>query len=249
MDVTGFSAMSGDCMSAVVVGHDFSLSGTTDDTGGGSDSISLVLYDGHGDAFAYIGIGVNVGWSGTVSGYNWNYPYIHPPKSRPFTMKIFDTTTPVGTSAGDLVGAQHGTIVDTVIFDPATYGVCEFLPRYSGETDDIPLPAFYDGRINDYDVAAPIAVYPHEVNGATGLIIYNVEGIEILVVSPQDIGNAPENPSQNILIASADGVSLYRIAGSNRGYWQINATQYNGKTYVLIFPELSHSGGYESYEL
>ena len=115
--------------------------------------------------------------------------------------------------------------------------------------DGMPLPAFYDGRINDYDTASPVAVYPHQVDGETGLIIYNPDGVEMLVVSPQQIADAPDNPDSNILIASANEVSLYRIAGENGGLWQINAPQYNGKTYVMIFPELFHSGGYESFEL
>jgi len=108
------------------------------------------------------------------------------------------------------------------------------------------LPAFTDGRINDFDVAAPIAVYPHVVNEETGLIIYDNQGVEMLVVSAQQIADAPENPDSNILIAGANGVTLYRIEG---GFWQINAPQYNGKTYVLIFQDMFHGGGYESFEL
>lgn len=114
------------------------------------------------------------------------------------------------------------------------------------DDDSIPLPAFYDGRINDYDSAAPIAVYPHEVDGETGLIIYSAEGVELLVISPQQIADAPDNPDTNTLIVEANGVSLHRLVG---GAWQVNAPQYNGKTYVVIFPELFHSGGYESFEL
>lgn len=113
------------------------------------------------------------------------------------------------------------------------------------DIDGIPLPAFYDGRINDYDTAAPVAVYPHEVDGEIGLIIYNPDGVQLLVVSPEQIADVSDNPSDNVLVASANGVSLYRIPG---GYWQINAPQYNGKTYVMIFSELFHSGGYESFE-
>lgn len=115
--------------------------------------------------------------------------------------------------------------------------------------DGIPLPAFYDGRINDYDTAAPIAVFPHEINGEIGLIIYNTEGVELLVVGPDLISNASDNPDGNVEVASANGITLYRIAGEEHGYWQINAPQYNGKTYVMIFPELFHSGGYESFEI
>lgn len=110
----------------------------------------------------------------------------------------------------------------------------------------IPAPAFADGRINNYDTAAPIAVYPHDINGETGLIIYDVNGVELLIISPQQILAAPENPDSNLLIAQANGVALYRLAG---GLWQINAPQYNGKTYVMIFSELFYDGGYESHEI
>lgn len=107
-------------------------------------------------------------------------------------------------------------------------------------------PAFTDGRINNYDAAAPVAVYPHDINGETGLIIYDVNGVELLIISPQQILAAPENPDSNLLIAQANGVALYRLAG---GLWQINAPQYNGKTYVMIFSELFYDGGYESHEI
>lgn len=113
----------------------------------------------------------------------------------------------------------------------------------------IPQPAFTDGRINNYDSASPIVVYPHLINDATGLIIYDVNGIELLVISPQQIADAPDNPDSPVLIAQANAVSLYRIPGEGRGLWQINTPQYNGKTYVMIFPELFRSGGYESFEL
>lgn len=110
-------------------------------------------------------------------------------------------------------------------------------------------PVFTDGRINDYDSASPIVVYPHLINDATGLIIYDVNGVELLVISPQQIADAPDNPDSPVLIAQANNVSLYRIPGEGRGLWQINTPQYNGKTYVMIFPELFRSGGYESFEL
>lgn len=119
----------------------------------------------------------------------------------------------------------------------------------SDDTLDVPQSVFFDGRINNYDLAAPIAVYPHMINDKVGLIIYDVDGIELLVVSPQQLANVPDNPDHSIFIVSNNGVSLYRIPGEGRGLWQINAPQYNGKTYVIVFPELFNNGGYESFEL
>lgn len=124
--------------------------------------------------------------------------------------------------------------------------ICPICNPVVVDEDNIPLPAFSDGRINDYDSAAPIAIYPHEIDGETGLIIYSANGVQLLIISPQQIADAPDNPNSNTLILEANGVSVYRLAG---GGWQINAPQYNGKTYVMIFPELFHSGGYDSFEL
>ncbi|MGB7339432.1 MAG: hypothetical protein WBC91_11115 [Phototrophicaceae bacterium] len=70
----------------------------------------------------------------------------------------------------------------------------------------------------------------------------------MLIITPQMIADAPENPSENVILASNNGVIFARIRGENRGLWQINAPQYNGKTYILIFPELYANAGYTSYE-
>lgn len=157
-----------------------------------------------------------------------------------------DLTITTNTGSCSLFGAPtvagrtwSGTIYYTLT--PASAGTTG--------TAGISLPAFYDGRINNYDTASPIVVYPHPVNGETGLAIYDVNGVLLLLVSPETLANAPENPDSSILIAEANGVVLYRIPGEGGGLWQLNAPQYNGKTYVLIFPELFHSGGYESYEI
>lgn len=144
---------------------------------------------------------------------------------------------------------QNAPILGTWVYDsntdvPSSCPAAPVSVSVDNVNDDgIPLPAFYDSRIKDYDTAAPVAVYPHNVNGNVGLIIYNANSVELLLISPQELA---DNPDGNVLIASANGVSLYRIPGS---YWQINTPQYNGKTYVMIFFELFHSGGYESFEI
>ena len=116
----------------------------------------------------------------------------------------------------------------------------------SGSSGSGHLPVFTDGRINDYDAAAPVAVYPYLDNGETGLQIYDVDGVLLLVITPEQLAAAPDNPDSPVLIAEAFGVALYRVPG---GFWQINAPQYNGKTYVMIFKELFASGGYDSFEI
>ena len=128
MDVTSFTTMSGDCTSSTVIGHNFTIEGQTDDTGTGRDGISLVIYDGNGNAFAYIGIGVAVGYTGNITDFSWNYPFLSQPLSRPFTIRIFDTTIPVATVDANIIGAQQGTIIDVIQFDPVDYSVCTHLP-------------------------------------------------------------------------------------------------------------------------
>ncbi len=178
--------------------------------------VSLSTYTGDGDAIAYTNGGPNV-----------------------YSNGVMTLTTAVGNFFPEFSGTffprqWNGTIHYTL-------GDCSggIVPP-SG-----PQPAFVDGRINNYDVAAPIAVYPHFVNGEVGLIIYDVNGVELLVVSAAQLADAPDNPSSNLLIAESNNVELYRLAG---GGWQINAPQYNGKTYVLLFEEPYVNIGYTSYE-
>lgn len=110
------------------------------------------------------------------------------------------------------------------------------------------LPTFADGRINDFDDAAPVAVYPALIDSGLGLEIRDPEGNILLTVTPSQLLNAPLNPDVNTLIAEANGVTLYRIVGEGGGLWQINAPQYNGKTYVLIFSDPYSNTDYVSYE-
>lgn len=124
---------------------------------------------------------------------------------------------------------------------------CRFVPPSSPIIVET-CPVFFDGRINNCDTASPIAVYPHDVNGETGLIIYGVDGEILLIISPQQLANVDDNPENPILIVEENGVTLYRIPGDDSGQWQINAPQYNGKIYVLIFSELFADAGYISFE-
>lgn len=124
---------------------------------------------------------------------------------------------------------------------------CRFVPPSDPVIVET-CPVFFDGRINNCDTATPIAVYPHDVNGETGLIIYAVDGEILLIISPQQLANIDENPESPILIVEESSIALYRIPGDDSGQWQINAPQYNGKTYVLIFSGLFADAGYISFE-
>ena len=113
--------------------------------------------------------------------------------------------------------------------------------------------AILDGRINRYDYAAPMGVYPHSVNGNIGLSVYDAyttrnEPNELLVVSAAQIAAVPEFPEVNTLIAaSADGrVSVYRLTD---GLFQVQCPTYNGKEYVLQFDVIQSGIPYTSYEV
>jgi hypothetical protein len=246
MDVSAFPLMWGNCTSSVAMQHTFTATGTTVDvTSPNRDAFALVLYDGHGDAFAYIGISVGIGtW--IAPAWGWNYPILVQPKSRPFTLKIFDNTTPIGTGLGDLAGAQHGTIVDTLYYDPAAYGVCSSLPVYVPSSDTEIHPPFSDGRINNWDTGNPVVLFGHDYETGRGLVVYSPEGAVVLEASPEQIAAITECPAENTLIVSAGDVALYRLASC---HYQLNAPSLDGtKTYVLIFNDLYENTGYSSHE-
>ncbi|GAB4572615.1 MAG: hypothetical protein Kow0077_12520 [Anaerolineae bacterium] len=99
-----------------------------------------------------------------------------------------------------------------------------------------------DGRINAYDIAAPVAVYPAHYADGTGLHFYAIddagEGDLVLEVTPATIAAVPELPAQNTLIASTpDGsIALYRLT---TGEFQVNAG-----SYVIVFSQLYSGAPY-----
>lgn len=129
-----------------------------------------------------------------------------------------------------------------------TLAVDEAVEESNEEVIVDPQPAFFDGRINNWDTASPIVIYPISTADGTALHIYSDTGELLLVVPATTLANAPNNPSENIIIAEGNDVIVARISGEGSGLWQINAPQYNGKTYVIIFSELFVDGGYTSYE-
>ena len=110
--------------------------------------------------------------------------------------------------------------------------------------EEEPAFSFIDGRINSWDMAAPVAVYPHVVNGEAGLIMYTPDGHMMMVVSGEDIANTPADGS-NTLIAESNGVQLHRLSD---GRLQVTAQQYNGKSYWMIFDSIASDASYASGE-
>ena len=71
-----------------------------------------------------------------------------------------------------------------------------------------PQPTFFDGRINNWDDASPVAVYPVSTETGTAIHIYSDTGVLLLEVTAEAIANAPANPNSNLMIAEEDGVIL-----------------------------------------
>lgn len=220
----------------------------------GGDLVGMVATDANGVAISADWIGYLIGSSSagkiTLIG---NGNGINNITASPITIVVYDIAT------ASIGGLNTQAIYDNIVGQGApVLGTLVYNPNIDVPTCPAPIvkvengiisPVFFDGRINDYDTAAPIAIYPHNMNDETGLIIYNADGAQLLVVSPQQIADTPDNPDNPVLIIQANGIGLYRINSETGGLWQINAPQYNGKVYVMIFPELFHSGGYESYEI
>lgn len=116
------------------------------------------------------------------------------------------------------------------------------------------VPAFYDGRINDYDTGNPVVLYPIADGESRGLHVYNADSSGlIMMISAATIDAVADCPSQNTLIYqdSASGVSLWRLTLRPDGNcpFQLNApTGEPGKTYIIIFDELYPNTHYESHE-
>lgn len=106
-----------------------------------------------------------------------------------------------------------------------------------------------DGRINRFDLAAPVAVYADNVDGKPGLVIYDTYSMNtiLLRVSPEEIA-ATDGVTENTLIASDENgrVAVYRLAD---GTYQVNAPLPNGKIHVLIFSTIMPNASHTSFEL
>lgn len=121
--------------------------------------------------------------------------------------------------------------------------IIEDSTQVSTEEDEESPPAFIplDERLNRFDSAAPIAVY---VNAEGGVDIYSVTdgSTGVFALQVTDLESATCDGSQ---IATDGVISIYRTSDC---IFQINAPQYNGKTYVLRFETVSADAEYISYE-
>ena len=89
------------------------------------------------------------------------------------------------------------------------------------------LPTINDGRVNEYDIAAPVAIYdlydyPYaDVNvGVLDRVeFWGLDGSgtiqKVLQVSKANIVNATVTSGSSVLVASGDGYSLYKEANGS----------------------------------
>jgi hypothetical protein len=89
-----------------------------------------------------------------------------------------------------------------------------------------------DGRLNRFDVAAPVIIYP---DGSGGVDFYvldeNGDGQMVLHVTAEQIAAIASPPAANTLIAEGAGIAFYRLA---TGEFQVNMGGY-----VVIFDTLT----------
>lgn len=117
-------------------------------------------------------------------------------------------------------------------------------PAQPTEVVAVPTPTFLDGRINNYDPGAPIAVYP----AYGGLHIYYADGRLALAVTQEQIEAVPNKPDTNTLIAEFGPIAVHRLQS---GEFQVVSPTQDGKYYFLIFGDYRGSNilPYRSYEL
>lgn len=112
----------------------------------------------------------------------------------------------------------------------------------SGPGEIIQSTNFLDGRVNYRDGATPIVVFPDDNNG---IIVYSDAGDWLFNLA--DILNSGGECATETTVLYTHESPYIIVSQLPDCRIQINATMYNGKTYILIF--LDFAGYYESYEI
>jgi hypothetical protein len=137
-------------------------------------------------------------------------------------------------AGGTTIGTSYAstTVVDCPVFPPGPEG------SDGGEN----RPVHIDGRMDAYNMAAPVALYPGEDDDGWVLEIWGIneesEGELLFSFHEQDL---PEPGDEPILLAEMDGVALYLLP---TGELQVNASYLAepSKTYVFVFEMPSGTG-------
>ncbi|MEO0599319.1 MAG: hypothetical protein AAF126_24625, partial [Chloroflexota bacterium] len=96
------------------------------------------------------------------------------------------------------------------------------------------LSPINDGRINNYDLQAPISVHPHSSDTfGNGFEIYDEQGVSILLITRTMIDEADWEATRNTYIAGnlAEAVRVSRLADGNI---RVAGLMDNGKTYIML---------------
>ena len=237
---SSITSLVGDCTTILGIRADFSLGGTTDDSGTGQDYVNVVVYDGNNQPFAYIGIWVAVGFSTTLNNFGWNYPFVNSPATRFFTIRVYDNPNAVTTASGDIVGAQNGPIISQTTFDPALLGNCTHLPLAGQSTITslsvapiVEIPP--DSRINWKKGDSMGVIYA----GGNGISVYAVNGSNANVVASISADQVPVDcpPENTLLASSADGrFAIFKLSSCE---YQVNmGPDGSGKVFVTVFTGL-----------
>jgi hypothetical protein len=124
------------------------------------------------------------------------------------------------------------------------------VPIYAEDDEDEVHPVFTDGRINNFDAAAPVAVYGVDFAGGRGLEIWSPlyyfdAAHKDMVVTPQEIAAVPTNPEVATLIDATEdnGIRFYRLPTGEFQLWAITNTN---QWYTLTFEVMGQNTGYES---
>jgi hypothetical protein len=196
---------------------------TVDNTGTGSQLVYIRGYDGYNNLILNAIESGPVGPGGPV---NQTYGFTTAPLANPIRIEIM---SPAG-----------GTLpVDTVWYTAT--GNCPGLPTVGGGAP------FTDGRINNFDQAAPFVVYRNGDTLEFYLLDGNGVGQRRLVVTAAEIDAVGAAPSENTLIASDEAIGLY-FYRLTTGELQAQMHMRNGKLYVMRFVGINATA-YESTEL
>ncbi len=204
-----------------------------DEDGVNRDWAQVVVVDATGQVLDTVGVygplGGPYGFSYCV-GYPWCI--VPPIAARPLTIALFDLPGPPTPSMNYLT---HGVFMDEDYFDPGVLhpacGASSLLSPFSFLPSPPPLFHYADGRLDDSNTVAPVAVYPTE----TGVQVWDGAGHLLIDVSADVLADLPDFPAENTLIAqSEDGsVALYKLT---TGEYQVNAgPDADGFVYVLIW--------------
>jgi hypothetical protein len=196
---------------------------TVDNTGTGSQTVYVRGYDGYNNPILNFLESFPVGPTNAI---NATYIFSPAPLANPIRVEL------VSPAGGSLA-------VDTVWYTAT--GNCPGLPTVGGGAP------FTDGRINNFDQAAPFVVYRNGDTLEFYLLDINGVGQRRLVVTAAEIDAVGAAPSENTLIASDEAIGLY-FYRLTTGELQAQMHMSNGKLYVMRFAGINATA-YESTEL